>query len=158
MMQLPALSPEERAYLQSAQPSSALQALAQRLRRHLVVSLGQAVTVDVSPGSLNSIHLSGDEPVVRIDRELALSWLCVRFGGKPGTASLQLKDEALIDPFRTLIRRALAETVINLADTVSWPPVMRLHINIGPQQGTVEIFWNNERAVSWARRAIREKP
>jgi hypothetical protein len=157
MMPLPALSPEERAYLQSAQPNSALQALAGRLRRHLMVGLGQAAAVGASPASQAPGLLRGSEPVIRISAELAAAWLSVRFGGKPGAESLQLRDDALVDPFRMLIRRALAETVINLVDAV-WPPAIQMQVDIGAQQGVVEIFWNSERAVAWARRTIREKP
>lgn len=156
MMQLPTLSPEEHAYLQSLLPNSALQALAERLRRHLLVSLGQAVSVSASPGSAAPDFLGGDEPVVRIDRVLALAWLSVRFGGKPDAVSLRVKEGALIDPFRMLVRRAMAETVINHANA-AWPAAVRLHVSIGQQQGDVEILWNSERAMSWARRAIREK-
>jgi hypothetical protein len=156
MMQLPALSPEERAYLQSGQPDAALQALSQRLRRHLMVNLGTAVSVGISQDSPAPELLGGDEPEVRIDHELAHAWLSVRFGGKPGGANSQVKNDVLIDPFRMLIRRALAETVTNF-DEAAWPAAMRLLIKIGPQQGLVEIFWNSQRAASWARRVIRER-
>lgn len=157
MMQLPALSPEERAYLHAALPNGALQALSARMRRHLMVSLGEIGAVNAFPGGPMPDILSGDEPVIRIDRDLALAWLSVRLGGKPGMVGSQVREGALIDPFRMLIRRALAETVINLGD-VAWPSAVRLHIGIGPQQGVVEIFWSSPRAMAWARRAIRGKP
>jgi len=156
MMQLPALSPEERAYLQAGLPNNALPALAERLRQRLVVSLGTAVSVSEGPGSTAHAVPNGKEPVIEIEPELAAAWLAVRYGGKPGTASLQVKDDALINPFRALIRRALAETVINLGDA-AWPQAVRLQVSIGQQQGAVEIFWNSEQALPWARRAIREK-
>lgn len=157
MMQLPALNPEERAYLQSALPNNPLQALSERLRRHLTVSLGEAVSASASQVGAAPDQLDSDEPVIRVDHVLALAWLSVRFGGKPHTVSSRVKEGALIDPFRMLIRRALAETVIN-NDHAAWPVAMRLQINIGQQQGNVEIFWNSARAMPWAHRAIREKP
>lgn len=156
MMQLPALSAEERACLQSGLAGNALTALAERLRRHLMVSLGGAVAVGEWPGAFAQDLAGGDEPVIRIDPGLAAAWLAMRLGGKPGSAGMPIKDDAPIEPFRRLIRRALAETVINLG-AAAWPQAMRLSVAIGPQAGSVEIFWNSARAVSWARRAIREK-
>jgi hypothetical protein len=155
MMQLPALSPEERAYLRSMQPGSALQALAARLRQRLIAQLGVAVTVCESPGTPPQGVHSAEEPIIKIGHELAAAWLSVRLGGKPGTASQPFKDDSLIKPFRMLIARALAESAINLGEAV-WPRTMCLNVSIGSQQGLVEIYWSNAHAVAWARRAIRE--
>jgi hypothetical protein len=156
MLQLPALDPEERACLQSLLPGSPLAALAERLRKRLIASLGVAVTVWESPSTAAPETISGDEPLIRIEPELAAAWLAVRLGGKCGTAGLQIRDASLAEPFRMLIGRALAETVINLGKA-SWPQAMRLRVAIGRQQGVVDIFWNSEHAMPWARRAIRER-
>jgi hypothetical protein len=154
MLQLPALESDELAYLQTLQASGGLQALASRLRQRFVAALGVAVSVSASPGTISGDSLSGDEPEIRIDRALADAWLAVRFGGRPGTPSGQSADAALIGPFKWLIRRALAETVVNLGPDVAWSPALSLQVAIGGQQGTVEIFWNSAHALSWARRAI----
>lgn len=156
MMQLPALSPEERACLQRGLAVNALAALAERIRGHLMVSLGEPVAVSEIPGAFAHHLAGGDEPAIRIDPGLAAAWLAMRLGGKPGSACVSIRDEALIEPFRGLIRRALAETAVNLG-AAAWPQAMRLSVAIGPQAGSVEIFWNSARAGSWARRAIREK-
>lgn len=60
MMQLPALNPEERVYLQSALPNSALLALSERLRRHLMVSLGKAVSVNAATVTAAPDQMSSD--------------------------------------------------------------------------------------------------
>jgi hypothetical protein len=157
MMRLPALTPDERAWLQPISPSGALTALAERVRCHLMVSLGGSVAVSEFPGAVAQGPLRGVEPLIRIAPELAAVWLAVRLGGKPEKAGMQTGDGALIEPFRGLIRRALAEAVINYGDT-AWPQAMRMRVAIGSVQGNVEISWNSVHAVSWARQAIREKP
>lgn len=156
MMQLPALSPEERACLQSGQPNSALQMLAERLRQRLVASLGVMVSINELPGGHAKALPGGSEPAIEIDQEFAGAWLAVRLGGAAKAGAWQVRDAALLAPLVALVRRALAETVINLGDA-AWPQVMRLQVRIGPQQGAVEISWNSERAMPWARRTIREK-
>lgn len=158
MLQLPALEPDERAYLQGLQNNGSLQALASRLRQRLVAALGSAVSVSASPGNISEDTLNGEEPEIRIDRELADAWLAVRFGGKPGTPGGWPAAAALLEPFKSLIRQSLAETVVNLGADAAWPPVLGLQVAIGGQQGTVEIFWNGAHALPWARRAIRGKP
>lgn len=156
MMQLPALSPEERACLQSGQPDSALPMLAERLRQRLVASLGVTVFVNGLPGGHAKALPDGSEPVIEIDRELAGAWLAARLGGTANANAWPVRDAALLAPLVALIRRALAETVVNLGET-AWPQAMRLQVVIGPQPGAVEIFWNSERAMPWAHLTIREK-
>lgn len=156
MMQLPALSPEERACLQSGQPDKALPMLAERLRRRLVASLGVTVFVNELPGGHARALPHAGEPVIEIDPELAGAWLAARLGGTANANAWPVRDAALLAPLVALIRRALAETVVNLGEA-AWPQAMRLQVVIGPQPGAVEIFWNSERAMPWARRTIREK-
>lgn len=156
MMQLPALSLEERACLQSGQPDSALPMLAERLRQRLVVSLGVAVSVNELPGGHARALPDGSEPMIEIDQELAGAWLAARLGGAANAKAWPVRDAALFAPLVALIRRALAEAVVNLGDA-AWPQAMCLQVRIGPQPGAVEIFWNSERAMPWARRTIREK-
>ena len=155
-MQLPALEPHERAYLQALQPNGSMQAFASRLRQRLVAALGVQASVSVSAGGAMPGMPTDDEPLITIEPELAAAWLALRLGGKVGMAGLPLKDITLAEPFKTLVRRALAESVINTGPA-TWPQVMRLHVAIGGQQGAVEVCWNSECAMTWAHRAIREK-
>jgi hypothetical protein len=156
MLQLPALDPEERACLQALQTGGVLHELAERLRQRLVAALGVAVSVCGIPDK-PAQRLPGDpEPVIMIAPELTAAWLSVRFGGKPEASGLPFREAALAAPFQALVRRALAETVINLGEAV-WPQAMRYSVNLGPQQGVVEIFWNSERAAQWAHRVLRER-
>lgn len=155
MMQLPALDAEERAYLQSLLPDSALRAFARRLEQRLLASLGVAVSASIMP-----IHdrkqAVADEPAIAIAPELAAAWLNLRLGGGTVTGALPLKDATLAAPLKALIRRALAESAVNAGEAV-WPQAMRLHLSMGGQRGEVEISWNSVLALDWARRAIREK-
>lgn len=158
MLRLPRLEPEERAYLQGLGSADVSQALANRLRQRLVATLGGQVAVRASLANLPASMLGGNEPVIRIEPDLALAWLAVRLGGKPGRQRLKPGDETLHEPFRLLVRRALAETVVNLGAEACWPRALRLEATIGGQQGAVDIFWNSDHALAWAHRAIREKP
>jgi hypothetical protein len=158
MLRLPRLEPEERAYLHGLGSEDVFQALAKRLRQRLVATLGAQVAVRGSLADLPEPMLGGNEPVIRIEPDLALAWLAVRLGGKPGRQRLKLGDETLHEPFRLMVRRALAETVVNLGAEAYWPRALGLDVTIGGQQGAVEIFWNSEHALAWAHRAIREKP
>ena len=158
MLRLPRLEPEERAYLQGLGCEDVFQALANRLRQRLVAMLGARVSVRGSLGHPPESMPCSNEPVIRIEPDLALAWLAVRLGGKPGRQRLKPGDETLHEPFRLLVRRALAETVVNLGSEASWPRALRLDVAIGGQQGAVDIFWNSDHALAWAHRAIREKP
>lgn len=156
MIRLPELSPEERTYLQSMLPSNDLQALAERLRQGLIVNLGGAVSVSCLPCETVHALPEGNEPVIKIEKELAAAWLAIRYGGKAGVKAWPIHDAGLFSPLTALVRRALAQTVVNLGEGVAWPQSLRLQVRIGPQQGIVEIYWNSDRAVFWAHRAIRE--
>jgi hypothetical protein len=156
---LPAISQDERAYLQSLQPGSTLQALAGRLRQRLVGTLGvQQVCVSGLPGRGSPAgNTCSGEPEIRIDNALATAWLGARFGGGPGNASLQFKDHVLVNPLQLLIRRTLAEVVINLGDD-AWPAAIRLQVDLCGHRGHAEIFWNSGQALSWAGRTLGGKP
>ncbi|MEW6133929.1 MAG: hypothetical protein AB1591_12345 [Pseudomonadota bacterium] len=154
MMALSPLAAEERACLQSFLPGGMLHGFARRLEQRLLASLGVQANAVVSP-LRDGGDTGGDEPVIRIAPELADAWLALRLGGKPSGVSMP-GDERLAVPFKTLIRRTLAESAVN-AGKEEWPQAMRLELFLGGRQGTVEIFWNGARALEWARRAIREK-
>ncbi len=154
-MRLPALDPRERIWLQARLPGSTLPAFARRLQQRLIASLGVPVGICELPGGEAQGAAAPDEPVIAVQPELAAAWLALRLGGKAG-AGLPLRDGALAAPLRALIRRTLAEAVINSGET-AWPQAMRLSVAMGGQQGIVEIFWNGAHALAWARRAMREK-
>lgn len=154
-MQLPALDAEERAYLQSLLPNSALHAFARRLEQRLLVSLGVPASVSASPSDGGQEKASDGEPAIRIAPELAAAWLALRLGGRTGEGALPPKDAMLVAPFKALIRRVLAESAVN-AGVADWPQAMRLRLSMGGQQGTVEIVWNSVCSLAWAQRTIRE--
>ncbi len=155
MIQLDELAPEERTYLKSLLPGRNLQALAERMRQQLVARLGERVLVCSLPDGSARALPEGNEPDIKIDRELSSAWLAIRYGGTTETKSWDVRDATLLLPFASLIRRALAETVINMGDGAAWPEFMSLQVSIGLQQGKVEILWNSGLAMTWARRAIR---
>lgn len=155
MMHLPALDAEERAYLLSLLPDSALQAFARRLEQRLLVNLGALASISVLPVG-DRKPADADEPSIRIAPELAAAWLNLRLGGRAGPAAKPMKDASLAAPLMALIRRVLAESAVN-AGEVDWPQAMRLYISIDGQRGEVEISWDSAHARDWARRAIREK-
>lgn len=156
MMLLPALTPEEQACLQALQPDEQLQMFAARLRQRLIASLGAPASVSAGVCGEPRAMPAGDEPVIAIDTDLAAAWLDLRMGGQGGAAGRQMKDSRLADPFKTLIRRALAESVVN-AGLADWPHAMQLRLDMGGQTGKADIFWNSAHAMDWARRVIREK-
>lgn len=57
---------------------------------------------------------------------------------------------------RRLIRRTLAESVVNAGEPV-WPDVLRLRLVLGGREGMIEIVWNGAAAMRWASRTLREK-
>lgn len=155
-MLLPALAPHERACLLGSQPDGPVRVLAVRLQKRLLASLGTPVGIGELPAVEVQGVPAGDEPVIAIQPELAAAWLAMRLGGKSATAGLPLKDASLSEPFKALIRRALAESVVN-AGAAAWPRLVRLQVFMGGQQGGVDIVWNSAHAMAWARRVIREK-
>lgn len=157
MLQLPELDAEERASLRSMQPDSATQALASRLQQRLVAALGTAAMVTVLQGKSGAQDWERNGfPEIRLDDKLAAAWLGLRFGGSADSEGFRIGDSSLLRPLESLVRRALAESVINHGSD-SWPQAMKLQITIGGSQGTVEILWNSAQALSWAQRAIRGK-
>jgi hypothetical protein len=156
MMRLPVLDAQERAYLQALQPHGALQVFASRLRQHLLASLGAPVEVSALPDAVQASP-AGSEPSIAIAPELAAAWLGLRFGGKPGAGDRPPAHAALCKPFVRMIRRALAESVVNAGTVHAWPAVMRLQLSMGGGGGAVDIVWNSVHAQAWARGVIRER-
>ena len=155
MMRLPALAPEEIACLRGLQPGAPAHVFASRLQQRLFAALG--VRVSVRGALCDEVRTApGEEPVIVVDAELASAWLGLRMGGKAPGARLWMKDAALADPFRAVIRRALAESVVN-AGEAEWPQAMRLCLDLGGQTGNTDIFWNSAHAMDWARRILRER-
>ncbi len=155
MMRLPALDPRERACLQALQPGTPLRAFAHRLQQRLIASL--AVPVDVREIPCEPAGKpAGDEPVIIIEPQIAAAWLALRLGGKPAASDGPIRDEALVAPFKRLVRRTLAESALNAGEAV-WPQAMRLRIGMGGRQGPIDISWSGAQVADWARRVIREK-
>jgi hypothetical protein len=155
-MRLPELEAGERACLQAPLTATMPQALAGRLQQHLIASLGVPASVsETGCGDAQNLH-AGAEPAITIAPELAAAWLALRLGGRTGARCLPIKDEQLAQPFRAMVRRALAESVIN-SGTGAWPQLIRLNVALDGQQGAVEIFWNSAHAMAWSRRTVREK-
>lgn len=157
-MLLPVISPEERTSLQGVPPGNALQALESRLGLRLVSTLGVEVSVFAYPAETSAASVYGrGEPEIRIDDALAAGWLGARFGGLPGSAKSTARNPALESTLQSLMRRTLAESVINRG-APEWPSMIRLKISICGHEGHADIIWNGEQALSWARRAIGGKP
>ena len=156
MMQLPALDPQERAYLQARLPDAPTHTFAFRLRQRLIANLGVPVEVIESTASVVQGLPDRDEPVIEIETGLAASWLNTRLGGRSGVTGAPLKDAMLIESFKRLIRRTLAESVFN-SGALAWPQAMHLVVAMGGRQGAVDIFWNSAHAMAWARRTMGEK-
>lgn len=156
MMQLPALSPEERTWLLSVPSGAQLPAFAARLRQRLVASLGAPARISANAGNVAQAPPAGDEPVIVIDSDLASAWLDLRMGGRGNGTARSMKDSSLIDPFRALIRRALAESVVN-AGPADWPQFMQLYMQLGGGMGEAEVFWNSAHAMDWARKILGER-
>lgn len=156
MMRLPALESHELAYLRNPQSAVPVLSFAGRLRQRLIASLGVSVGVDDVPVAGAQDYLPGGEPSIAVQPELASAWLVLRLGGKPAGGERAIKDASLADPFKALVRRTLAETVVN-AGEAAWPARIRLCVSLGGKGGNVDIAWNSAHARVWARRTIREK-
>ena len=156
MMTLPALDPHERACLLGSQPDRVVGMFAARLEKRLFASLGVPIAINELPVGEAQGLPAGDEPMIEIRPELASAWLGLRLGGKPAATMMSLKDARLSEPFRNLVRRTLAESVVN-AGAAAWPRLMRLQLAMGGQQGSMDIAWNSAHALAWAHRVIREK-
>lgn len=155
MMRLPRLTPDEQACLHALLPNPAVPAFAARLRQRLAASLGTAAEVRALPGDAAPAP-PGGEPCIAIAPGLAAAWLALRLGGRPGQGDEPPRDARLLKPLRRLIRRTLAESVVNAGEPV-WPDVLRLRLVLGGREGMIEIVWNGAAAMRWASRTLREK-
>ena len=158
MMRLSGLSREELAWLQTLQPCGELHALGERVRQHVVAALGVKVAVSCLPNGVAGRMNDHDEPLIEISPELMDAWVNARYGGgKTQARNAAVHDATFVSPLVALVRRALAQTAINLGEKASWPCTLRLQAVIGKQGGMATISLNSERIHLWARRAIREK-
>lgn len=164
MMKLPALSAEERAWIASGLPDDAVQVLAERIRLHLQATFGIRVLVAGCHAVCSLEPFVGSEPAINIDAVLASAWLDLRYGGRPASYVSGAHHLAWNLPLIALVRRALAETVINHGETnhseinygehASWPQAMQIQLQTGSLVGTINISWNNKHAWRWARQYI----
>lgn len=159
MIKLPALSAEERAWIASGLPDDAVRVLAERICLHLQATFGIRMLI-VGNHAVQLIEpFTDSEPQIKIDAALASAWLDLRYGGKLTGYVGSSHDPAWNIPLIELVRRALAETVINhsainRSDSVRWPQAMRIQLQAGSLVGTINILWNNEQACRWSRQYI----
>lgn len=150
-MRLPALSAEEKAFLSSAGDGiSILNCLAERVGCSLTACLGVPVQV------ANARVMQGPDaemprvPRVVPSREMVNAWVNVRFGGHPETGSRQVTD-SLAESLVLILKRALAESVINLGNELVWPAAIGLELNIQNVRCDVECFTDPENLMNWAK-------
>jgi hypothetical protein len=150
-MKFSALSPEEKAFFVSATDEPGiLESLSERVRCSMTASLGVPVCVSSARGILPSSSRQGKSPKIMASRELENAWVSVRFGGCPGAADRQVQT-GLSDSLMRTLKRALAESVINLGKEVAWPEAVRLELVIQEQEGAVEFLCEPQHLMNWAR-------
>jgi hypothetical protein len=154
MMQLPALSAEERACIASGLPVESIRMLAQRIGLHLA-SKGIRAVIAGTAALPAAEPFKGRQPAIKIDPGLTSAWMELRYGGKLAGLAGNAHDSGLVSPLTMLVRRALAETVFNQGERASWPQAMQIQLQVGLQVGWIEIVWNRENAWTWARQNLR---
>lgn len=159
MMKLPALSAEERAWIASGLPDDAVLVLAERICLHFQATFGIRMLVAGSHAVHTLEPFTGSEPAINIDAVLASAWLDLRYGGRPTGYVGGGHHPAWNVPLIALVRRALAEAVINYGEAnhgehASWPQAMQIQLQTGSLVGTINISWNSEHAWRWSRQYI----
>lgn len=174
MMQLPALSAEERAQIASGWPDDAVRELAERIRLHFQATFGIRMLVVGSHAVCPLEPFTGSEPAINIDAALASAWLDLRYGGRLTGYVGGGHDQAWNVPLIALVRRALAEAVvnhdeinrdginrdginhdgINHGEHASWPQAMQIQLQTGSLVGTINISWNSEHVCRWSRQHL----
>lgn len=164
MMKLPALSAEERVWIASGLPDDAVRVLAERIRLHFQATFGIRMLIVASHAVHPLAPFTGSEPAINIDAVLASAWFDLRYGGRLTGYVGGGHNPAWNIPLIELVRRALAEAVINHdeinhgeihhGEHASWPQAMRIQLQTGSQVGTINISWNSEHARRWSRQHI----
>lgn len=167
MMKLPALSAEERAQIASGLPDDAVRELAERIRLHFQATFGIRMLVVGSHAVCPLEPFTGSEPAINIDAALASAWLDLRYGGRLTGYVGGGHDPAWNVPLIALVRRALAETVvnhdginhdgINHGEHELWPQSMQIQLQTGSLVGTINISWNSGHAWRWSRQYLAAK-
>lgn len=150
-MKFSALSPEEKAFFASATDEPGiLESLSERVRCSMTACLGVPVSVSGARVIQPSGSRTGKAPKIVTSRETENAWVSVRFGGCPGAADRQVQT-GLSDSLMRTLKRALAESVINLGKEVAWPEAVRLELVIQEQEGAVEFLCEPQHLMNWAR-------
>ena len=150
-MQLPALSPEEKAFLASARHEpSVLGYLAERVRCSMTASLGVPVRIAGASALPGYRPHAGKAPEIVPSQEMVSAWVCARFGGYPHVHGSPASG-SLSDSLASTLKSALAASVINLGDTVVWPHEVRLELTIQELNGVVDYFCQPQYLMPWAK-------
>lgn len=149
-MKFSALSSEEKAFFASAADEPGiLESLSERVRCSMTACLGVPVCVSSARGILPSSSRLGKSPGIMASRELENAWVHTRFGGCPGAVDRQV-PAGLSGSLMRILKRALAESVINLGKEVAWPEAVRLELSIQEQEGAVEFLCEPRHLMNWA--------
>lgn len=186
MMRLSALSEEERAAIHACDTlpfdetltqrtdinlDSTLYALTNRLCQHMRATLGLSVQATGCQAYAPANWSSDQPPAIEITAPLAAIWVHLRYGGRVPDSAGELRGISSMaispvwqQPLLLLIKRALAETVINQGQSACWPQAVQITLQVGTLCGTINIALNcvagNEdagdfvTAVKWARHQL----
>lgn len=150
-MKFPALDLEEKGFFAAAVDTpEILTTLAERVRGGMIACLGIPVHVSCARMMLPFGQSAGKAPTMAANREAVNVWLSARFGGAPETD--WQASSALSGSLIRVLKRALAESVINLGNDVVWPEAVRLALCVQAQTGVVDIFLcAPQHLMHWAR-------
>lgn len=173
MMKLPALTETEMACIRAVNAGTGFghgaELLAKRLGQRLRATPGmarQGVLVSAVVGATDKPPIARlpqtatsrlhHYPLVEVDSALAQAWLDVRYrGGLQTRHSPPQVAEYWRASLLQLIRRALAESVVNQAVLLMWPQFMQLDVRIGPIAGQIRIDWDGQDMRQWAQAWLR---
>lgn len=149
-MKFPALGAEEKAFLASvADEPKILGSLSERARGKMSACLGVPVRVTGARVIQHSSTRTGKALTIAASREAENAWVSARFGGGP--VSGRQASTGLSGSLMRILKRALAESVINLGGGIVWPEAVRLEFSIQEQEGAVEFFCEPQHLMRWAK-------
>lgn len=152
-MKFPALNAEEKAFLAAATDEpKILGNLSERVRGRMTACLGVPVRVSGARVIQPANPKMGKAPKIAASREAENAWISARFGGGP--VSGRQVSAGLSQSLMRILKRALAESVINLGNGVAWPEAFRLELRIQEQEGAVEFFCEPRHLMGWAKEEL----
>ncbi len=145
-----ALGAEEKVFLASvADERKILGSLSERVRGKMSACLGVPVRVTGARVIQHSSTRTGKALTIAASREAENAWVSARFGGGP--VSRRQASTGLSRSLMRILKRALAESVINLGGGIVWPKAVRLEFRIQEQAGMVEFFCEPQDLMCWAK-------